>query len=393
MSDGAAVAVLRPFPSSERPMISLSFTLRCEAVAAGINCADSSCSTSQLLRFLAPGCGAEGLSGDVERILLSAIGRALEAYTGLESARLTAASHLLGLSLENTRCLVDFLVYRPPIVSKPLAALLKFVTVVVKHAPPEVLRDEGNNILSALLQLLRCLPRSDKTPEPLSMLRAVRVTVRNVMRRVGHHLVGKGEDTTHKCKNGGQLLVDNDLIPWIERHLLPLNVVTGVAAREELREDRRLALALLAYVPAEGISPIAPPGPGRRLGLLYLAEAVIALLRGVAGPDELEDSEEEQARDFLRRVDAVVSSPVISRPDFSGAGLSGDDDLCGHMIPTDVVSDFLLAKDAAYQQDFELLERFISREYCTQASLEQRLCELGHTCGGLMYQPDDAAQQ
>ncbi|KEG09243.1 hypothetical protein DQ04_05551030 [Trypanosoma grayi] len=316
---------------------------------------------------------------DVDVLILDAVERVLSGYSELvvppAATRGEAfASEMERASLANLRSVAAALSHRPPFSGPVLAALFQLTILVVKHAPPTALDEAGCPVLVSLLELLGCLPRCAVTGGAPSILRVVRITARNVMRRVGPRLFPVDAPAPQQSGIGMMAMpeeVDRSLIPWVERHLLPLRVVSGVGAQTELKEDRRLALLLLDFMLHGDARSI---GPTFLVTVQYLADAVVSLLEAEEGG--IDGHEREIALAFLQRVDRVFSAEAAQPMRAGGVPFVHSQ----APVPAQAVSEFLLTKDAAYLREFAQLRRFIEEERGTQAVLRHHLGELAQEC-------------
>ncbi|EAN79032.1 hypothetical protein, conserved [Trypanosoma brucei brucei TREU927] len=382
MSNGGVTAFPPEGPSlyGRKPGGSFYATLFSSGISAGFRFPEAPRHTSQLLVFLSNSINVAGAAViGMEEMILKSVRDVLQVYNELGGDGTGTAPCLHQISLENLRSLADCFAHRPLLGPRAIGALLRMAVLVVKYAPLDALCDEGCNILNCLLQLLSCLPRSTVENEPLSILRVTRITIRNAMRRIGPCIAGTDGETFQGRICAGASVTDEalerDIIPWMEKHLLPLHIVTGDAARVELREDRHLALALLSYLPLN--SAASSHRVALRLALLYLAETVAALLKVDAAVGGVEGTEREQACMFLRQANINFSSyssvNVNLQTDEDAAGGCCITD--GPPVPAAAVEDFLLAQEAAYRRDFTQLERCINREHDLRVTLERCIDE------------------
>ncbi|KAH9586454.1 hypothetical protein LSM04_003356 [Trypanosoma melophagium] len=292
---------------------------------------------------------------------------------------------LLPVSIVNLRSLSLLLSHRPLFSPPVIAALFQCVILVVKHAPSQALSTEGCHILVALLDLLACLPRGTPTDGMPSILRVTRITARNVMRRVGPYLFqppplslkGKhkgGDEESFDAALATREAAESGLIPWMERHLLPLHVVRGTAAQTELKEDRRLALSLLEFVLYESPDNRESTTSSNRITLQYLADSVNALLEENENEGGVTGHEREQAVAFLRRAKNVLycnETPYVHKQQQQQQFVSSQES-----VPEAEVREFLLIKDALYQSEFTQLRRHMEEERGTQEVLRRQIAEL-----------------
>ncbi|KAF8298864.1 hypothetical protein TcYC6_0075210 [Trypanosoma cruzi] len=329
---------------------------------------------------------AKNVALDVEVLILDAVEIVLAAYneftaSSTKEGEAASKSLLMRASLTNLRSLATLLSHRPPFSPPVLAALFQLTILVVKHAPLQALDEEGCRVLLCLLELLGCLPRGVETAGTPSIQRVARITARNVMRRVGPRLCPSAfpasVEASGKVGKSTVLreILERDIIPWVERHLLPLHAVTGAAAQADLKEDRRLALSLLDFM-LLGDGDACSPMSSQRISMYYLADTVASLLEeedegGIDGPDR------EVALAFLHRVGRTLSNPATASL-VSTSREGGTHEGCVQSPPLRVrdVREFLSAKDAAYVAEFTQLHERIEEEQENQAILQWQLGEL-----------------
>ncbi|EKF29756.1 hypothetical protein MOQ_006444 [Trypanosoma cruzi marinkellei] len=329
---------------------------------------------------------AKSVALDVEVLILDAVEIVLAAYneftaSSAKEGEAAFKSPLMRASLTNLRSLSTLLSHRPPFSPPVLAALFQLTILVVKHAPVQALDEEGCRMLLCLLELLGCLPRGIETAGTPSIQRVARITARNVMRRVGPRLcpsaIPASVEASEKVATSTVVReqLERDIIPWVERHLLPLHAVTGAAAQADLKEDRRLALSLLDFMllsDGDACSIMS----SQRISMYYLADTVASLLEdedegGIDAPDR------EVALAFLHRVGRTLSNPATASL-LSTSREGGAHEGCVHAPPLRVreVREFLSAKDAAYVAEFTHLHERIEGEQENQALLQWQLGEL-----------------
>lgn len=335
-----------------------------------------------------PQTGAEGDVGpDVEVLLLDAVESVLAAYGDLvvsptADRGAAMASCMMSASLANLRTLALFLSHRPTFSSPVLAALFQLTILAVKHAPLKALDEAGCCVLVSLLDLLGYLPRGSETDGGLGIQHVARITGRNIMRRVCPRLflsdfsssfLRQGDAAT--CGAAVSEQVDRDLIPWVERQLLPLHVVTGEGAQADLKEDRRLALLLLEYLcPDESADSFSS---SRRVAIYYLADAVTSLLEEKEECGGIDGSDRQLALAFLSRANRLfsgASAPGV--PDAVRVCEAHEGPLRRPPMSVRDVREFLLSKDAAYAAEFTALRRRIGEEREAQDLLRWRRGEL-----------------
>ncbi|CCD19638.1 hypothetical protein TRVL_09491 [Trypanosoma vivax] len=261
----------------------------------------------------------------LEHLIIAAVERTLAGYAEFalrnDMQGPSLESCWLHVSLSNLHSLAVCFSRRPPMPSLVMAALLQLTAVAAHHSPSEALGTEGCNVLVSLLQLLVYLPRSSGMRSTPSILRVARVTIRNIMRTIGPALSSmsgcctqNGWDATAAAPHKSTVM-NREIIPWLERQLIPLNVLTSTGAQAELREDRGLALSLLEYVPCDLPHSVEV---GNYFQLLHLAEAVDTLLLVESGG--IEGQEREQALSFLEKMrcflqqqqSAIASLPALA---------------------------------------------------------------------------------
>ncbi|ORC91824.1 uncharacterized protein TM35_000054200 [Trypanosoma theileri] len=331
------------------------------------------------------GFNAEGLILDAVENVLAAYNELLVSTSVPQGGSVeshSACFQLSHISIVNLRSLSLLLSHRPLFSSPVIAALFQCVILVVKYATPEALRSEGCRVLVALLDLLACLPRGAPTDGMPSILRVSRITARNVMRRVGPYLFQQPLLAVNGKDKGGEGVAaafpareaaESGLIPWMERHLLPLHVVRGTSAQAELKEDRRLALSLLEFVLYEDPENREGTANSNRITLQYLADAVNSLLDEDENEGGVTGHEREQAVEFLKRANNVLYRRETS---YNYQHQLQQFVFSQQSLPEAKVREFLLVKDAVYKSEFAQLQRHMEEERGTQEVLRRQLAEL-----------------